>query len=259
MKNKKNKRHHRQLIMSDRTSFPTIPKNEQNFLMEMLSLDAKNYHVWTYRHWLVRRFSLWDCPRELQDIESLLASDVRNNSAWTHRWMLKFGPRGEVDSGLPNPTAKAQDSSQMAGDDATRGKFDVVDEDLVDAEVEYVKAKIALAPGNPSPWTYGKSVLKAAGRRMGELKRFAEKFVIEEVGEDGEAVGYRVKSSLAVEWLADVYVEEAGMVEGEGEQAEKEKRERKKQAVKMLNLLKEEYDPVRKNYWDYRIRMVGNF
>ncbi|RMJ22089.1 Alpha subunit, partial [Aspergillus sp. HF37] len=60
------------------------------------------------------------------------------------------------------------------------------------------------------------------------------------VGNEGDG---EVKSTHAVEWLADVYL------------AEKE-RERQDQAVKMLKLLRDRYDPVRRNYWDYRIKMA---
>ncbi|PGH15667.1 hypothetical protein AJ79_02261 [Helicocarpus griseus UAMH5409] len=230
--------HHRQLIMSH---FPTLPPTEHQFLMQMFALDSKNYHVWTYRHWLVRHFKLWDHPQELADVEQLINEDVRNNSAWNHRFMLKFGPRGDVDGGMP--LGVDEKSSR-------KGSLDVVDEDLIDREIEYVKGKVLLAPENRSPWAYARGVLRAAGRGLGELKGFAGGFVLEEV-EEGEEGGskFQVKSSLAVEWLADVYAEEAE--EGEGEE------ERKKEAVKMLRLLREKYDPIRRNYWDYRIRMIG--
>lgn len=222
-------RHHRQVIMSDRKTFPTLPHSELDFLMEMFSLDTKNYHVWSYRHWLVRQFQLWDSPRELQDVEKLIESDVRNNSAWNHRWMLKFGPREGFDAGVPNPT----------NENGSRGKLNIVDEDLIDAELEYAKAKILLAPENKSPWAYARGILRASGRSLSEWKLFATKFITEEIGEDG-TVNYRVKSSLAIEWLADVFAEEDAH-----------------EAVKMLTLLKEKYDPIRKNYWDYRIRTIG--
>ncbi|WEW61305.1 CAAX geranylgeranyltransferase alpha subunit [Emydomyces testavorans] len=240
--------HHRQLIMSSRTAFPHLPPSEQDFLTEMFALDSKNYHVWTYRHWLVRHFSLWDSTRELHDVEALIAADVRNNSAWNHRWVLRFGPRDErlLDSGVPNPTADRSSGGH-------RGRLDVVEEDLVDAEIAYAQGKIVLAPENRSAWAYARGVLRAAGRPMAELKMFASRFVDEEV-ENGVAVDYRVKSSLAVEWLADVFAEEAR--EG-GEPTES--RKCKTEAVKMLNLLKEKYDPIRKNYWDYRICMIENY
>lgn len=241
-------RHHRQLLLSSSTWFPTLPPTEPDFLKSMFDLDEKNYHVWTYRHWLVRHFKLWDSPREIQDIEQLIDSDVRNNSAWNHRWTLKFGPRGDVDGGMP-------ESSSEGG-----GKLlDVVDEDLVDAEINYVREKILLAPQNKSPWAYVRGVLRVSGRGMGELKEFAESFVTTTEMDGSQQV--TVKSGHALEWLADVYAEEA-KTEAEKEAVAAEEptsstsKDWKAEALKMLTLLKEKYDPIRKNYWDYRIRAL---
>lgn len=88
LKNLKNYQiwHHRQTIvdaLGDATG-------EQAFIARMLVKDSKNYHVWSYRQWMVRRFNLWD-QGEIEAVETLLREDVRNNSAWNHRWFLVFG------------------------------------------------------------------------------------------------------------------------------------------------------------------------
>ena len=228
--------------MSSIDTFPTLPPGEQDFLMDMFTQDAKNYHVWTYRHWLVRHFSLWDDPREFHDVELLLSADLRNNSAWNHRFVLRFGPRdGDDDDGMPRPPA-------------------VVDEEVVDSELQYVQRKILLAPDNRSPWAYARGVFRAAARPLAEWKGFASRFITEQVGDRAEdssgAAVVGVKSSHAVEWLADVYVEElhqerGGSGGGGGVDAAGN------DAVRMFSLLKDKYDPIRKNYWDYRIRMLA--
>lgn len=56
----------------------------------MLEKDSKNYHVWSYRQWLVQRFDLWD-KGELEETARFIKIDVRNNSAWNHRWYINFG------------------------------------------------------------------------------------------------------------------------------------------------------------------------
>ncbi|KAL4740635.1 hypothetical protein BDV11DRAFT_204129 [Aspergillus similis] len=226
-------KHHRQVIMSSREHFPSLPPKEMDFLMEMFAQDSKNYHVWTYRHWLVRHFELWDSPREIADVNSLLNSDVRNNSAWNHRYMLRFGPRSnEPDAGMVNAN----------GPPTEKGRLAVVDEDLVDEELRYAQSKILRAPENRSPWSYARGVLRAASRPLSEWTEFAQKFVVDKLDDQGQIVDVSVKSSHAVEWLADVYAdaEENGRAE----------------AVRMLNLLKDKYDPIRKNYWNYRIRTI---
>ncbi|KAL4929939.1 bifunctional protein farnesyltransferase/protein geranylgeranyltransferase [Aspergillus undulatus] len=222
--------HHRQVLVSSREHFPTLPPKEMDFLMEMFAQDSKNYHVWTYRHWLVRHFELWDSPREIADVNSLLNSDVRNNSAWNHRYMLRFGPRSDQpDSGMVN----------AHGPPTEKGRLAVVDEDLVDEELRYAQEQIIRAPENRSPWSYARGVLRAAARPLSEWAEFARKFVVDKRDDEGNIVDVEVKSSHAVELLADVYAESAAQ-----------------DAIRMLNLLKDKYDPIRRNYWDYRIRAI---
>lgn len=229
--------------MSSRTHFPGLPAGELDFLMEMFAADSKNYHVWSYRQWLVRHFNIWDEPRETHDVDVLLNEDVRNNSAWNHRYLLHFAPR-------QGPETAMMSSYTLGGD---KGRLDVVDEDVVDAELNYTQSKILLAPENRSPWLYARGVLRAASRPLSEWKGFASRFITEEFGDDNKAPIVHVKSSLALEWLADVFSEEAADedLEDEGKQ------EKVTEAVKMLELLKEKYDPIRKNYWNYKINQLS--
>ncbi|KAJ6180480.1 hypothetical protein N7519_010941 [Penicillium mononematosum] len=218
--------HHRQVLLSSKAHFPTFPPKEADFLMEMFAQDSKNYHVWTYRHWLVRHFRLWDQPRELEDVEFLLKADVRNNSAWNHRYMLRFGPR---DTSLPD--AGMVNAGDLSTAPTEKGRLSIVDEDLIDGELKFAQEAILRAPENRSPWWYARGVMRAAGRGLAEWEGFVSGFVSEGA----------VKSSHAVEWLADIFAERAG---------------KEAEAVRMLTMLKEEFDPIRKNYWDYRIRKL---
>lgn len=168
--------------------------------------------------------------------------------------MLKFGPRGDVDGGMPGSGSKSGSGGRL---------LDVVDEDLVDAEIGYVRGKILLAPQNRSPWAYARGVLRVSGRGLGELKGFAESFVTTTTKEGGSSSPQvAVKSGHALEWLADVYAEEAKAeaekdeVKAKEEESSPAKKDWKAEALKMLTLLKEKYDPIRKNYWDYRIRQL---
>jgi protein farnesyltransferase/geranylgeranyltransferase type-1 subunit alpha len=78
---------HRQMVVDKLGAW----EGEQAFLARMFEKDTKNYHVWSYRQWLVRRFDLFDDQQEMQAVEDLLQQDIRNNSAWNHRWFLVFG------------------------------------------------------------------------------------------------------------------------------------------------------------------------
>jgi protein farnesyltransferase/geranylgeranyltransferase type-1 subunit alpha len=56
-----------------------------------LKVDAKNYHTWSYRQWLLAYFNddeLW--AGELDFVDHMLENDLRNNSAWHHRFFVVF-------------------------------------------------------------------------------------------------------------------------------------------------------------------------
>ena len=194
------------------SQIPNIPSSELLFLARVLAKDVKNYHVWSYRQWLVAHFGLWatsPSSTELAYIESLLRSDVRNNSAWNHRWFVIFGNE----------------------DRATK-----ISEERWELEIDFAKGKIHEAPQNQSAWNYLKGVVKKRGHETKELEEFAEQFAA--LGEGGE-----VRSSHALDLLAEVW--------GTGGEQEREK------AGAALMLLAETYDPIRKNYWDYRKSLLG--
>lgn len=212
----------------------TLPTTEIPFLSLMFSIDAKNYHVWSYRQWLVRHFSLWDS--ELPTINTLLTQDVYNNSAWNHRWFVLFCRR--VDPGLHSIKA-------------TPGIFDPEDKDLVEEEIIYVKEKIYVAPQNQSPWTYLRAILRHTSTPLSNLLSFAEGFVTPDLllllhsknnnNNYDDSTEKQIKSSHALDFLADAYAE----------QGEKEK------ASKVLELLGTKADPIRRNYWEFRRRELG--
>lgn len=72
------------------------PSREVAFTTLSLGFDAKNYHTWAYRQWALSHFypdSITDAliwQAELEYVNELLESDVRNNSAWNHRWFTVF-------------------------------------------------------------------------------------------------------------------------------------------------------------------------
>lgn len=225
------------------THIPTLPPTEIAFLARMFNQDAKNYHVWSYRHWLVRHFSLWDS--ELPYIESLLQEDVRNNSAWNHRWFVVFcrytDPAVHSIKDLNNEPAAVATATALAGGDTeaigTGNKKIKIDPAIIEREIEYAKQAIRIAPQNQSPWNYLRGVLRNQGQGLEVLKDFAESFA--DVSREDE-----VRSSHALDFLADVYAAEE----------EVQGRER---AAAALELLARRFDPIRRNYWNYRRELLG--
>jgi len=212
--------HHRQTLVnhiyssisSDPTAVQKLAESELSFMTLMFNADSKNYHVWSYRQYLVRKLNLFN-DTEIKSVEALLQADVRNNSAWSHRFFVVFSDPSYT---TPGSAATAHDP--------------VVPDAIIDREMEFSKAAMFEAPQNQSPWNYLRGVLRKGGRDLATQEYFAGEFV----KIDGEEED--VKSSHALDFLADVWSEK-----GEAEKADK-----------ALRLLGDKYDPIRKNYWDWR-------
>lgn len=107
---------------------------ELGFTSKALGYDSKNYHTWAYRQWVLCHFfasspshapspasapssstptasiitkeekeAVW--KGEIEYSEKLLEEDVRNNSAWNHRFFVAF-ESGEGGSDLTAVTQR---------------------------------------------------------------------------------------------------------------------------------------------------------
>ncbi|KAK8030527.1 prenyltransferase alpha subunit [Apiospora arundinis] len=220
--------HHRQLLLDH--YYPTIAdtpdevkrfaRTERAFVMEMFAEDAKNYHVWSYRQYLTRKLGMWENEEhgEIDSIEGMIDDDVRNNSAWSHRFFLVFS----------NPRYATPDSHATEPDPK-------VPADIVNREIAYAQAKIELAPQNQSPWNYLRGVLVKGGRKLGSVQDFVEQYV-DNLGEETE----QVRSSHALELLADIY-EDIGA---------------KEKADLCWRRLGEKWDRIRLGYWEWKRRTM---
>lgn len=215
-----------------------LPSHELNFLHNILSFDTKNYHVWSYRQWLCTRFPnpLLTTSIELDNTAIMINDDVRNNSAWNHRYFVAFGHKELAEIEAKRKGLKGKDFN-----------MEIVDLEVVDREIEFAKDRIRWAPQNGSAWNYLKGVLRHGGISVVEMKGFAEEFVGEGCDfetENDERNGVKgVRSSLAIEMLVDVFDEE-GTVEG---------REKVRHG---LGALGRKWDPIRRKYWEYKLKTL---
>lgn len=196
----------------------------------MFSYDSKNYHVWSYRQYLVRKFPqhLYTTT-ELASIEDLIAADVRNNSAWSHRFFLVFS-----DPSYCTPAPPKEGGMGGAGLAGTRAneRDEGVPKAVLDREVDFSKGAIRKAPQNESPWNYLRGVIRKGGIPLKDLEGFAGEFV--HLGDgDGKEV---VKSSHALDFLADVWSDGGETVK----------------ADRAWELLATKYDRIRKAYWEWK-------
>nr|CAD7432296.1 unnamed protein product [Timema monikensis] len=110
-------RHHRGVIVN----WLQEPSQELQVTRMSLNQDAKNYHAWQHRQWVLHKFNLFD--NELAYVDTLLEEDIRNNSAWNHRYFV-----------INNTTGFTKD--------------------ILDREIAYSLDKIKKVTCNESSWNY---------------------------------------------------------------------------------------------------------
>lgn len=219
--------HHRRLLLTALRSSPAAAAAELAFTARVLGADAKNYHTWSYRQWLLAHFNdeaeggLWAGERAW--IEELLEKDVRNNSAWHHRFFVVWA------------------SGVRRGDEDR--------EAVCRRELAFAKEKIALAPNNASAWNYLRGVLEHTKTPLCGLASFVQLYTVPSASPASDVLdldnpapteGAELPCVNALEFLADIYEEDGG--------------QRVSQAVEIWKSLANEHDTMRKKYWEYRIK-----
>lgn len=141
---------------------------ELDYLGSVLAVDAKNYHAWSNRQWLVAKInkdSVWD--NELKYGESLILDDIRNNSAWNHRWFVMHRG-GKKDSPLDLETAKKE--VDYAIHVIHR---DVYNESSWQYYIGILKEQQTHRTNNPNTATVPSLLLKRAQEQISELSSFS--------------------------------------------------------------------------------------
>ena len=220
--------HHRRLLVT----ITRKAKEELAFIQKGLQVDEKNYHTWSYRQWILAHFggtgnnntfttttttttkstsdtenhienvednSLWE--GELDFIDSMLNSDIRNNSAWHHRFFVVWAcgiREGEEDRAH-----------------------------ILKRELTYVKHSISIVPNNPAAWNYLRGILQHNARPFSSIKDFIQLYTIQSQPSpgsetDGDVVdlenpppaeGAELPVPAAIEFMADIW-EREGTKEG---------------------------------------------
>ncbi|CDK27916.1 unnamed protein product [Kuraishia capsulata CBS 1993] len=152
--------------------------NETTISDDMLEEDSKNYHVWAYRKWLVRRYQLFRDNIEDLTTKKMIALDVRNNSAWSHRFFVMLGDFGET---------RPETASET-----------------VEQEIGFAKIMINQCPENPSAWSYLQGIYKLAKKDLLAEKEFCELYAVGAGKSDQRSVESRF-SLPATELLARIY------------------------------------------------------
>ncbi|KAG8944701.1 CAAX geranylgeranyltransferase alpha subunit [Tulasnella sp. 424] len=219
----------------DNTKPPPTPKTPTSTQAKKprakSSVDTKNYHTWAYRQWLLAEFNspeLW--AGELEFVDEMLRHDIRNNSAWHHRFFVTF------DSGIREGEEDRQAVARR--------------------EIDYAKDKISYVPNNASAWNYLRGVLRTTQTPFEELEAFVIPYTLPaasalkseetiDLENPRPSPGAQLPCALAIELLADIYLEKAAG--GDGAAADCLKK-----ADDLFTSLATEHDTIRRKYWDYR-------
>lgn len=97
-------RHHRRVLVE----WLGDPSHELRLTEIVLAQDAKNYHAWQHRQWVLDTFKLFD--QEMVFVERLLEEDLRNNSAWNQRYFVVSKTTGFTEEVINRELKFATDS-----------------------------------------------------------------------------------------------------------------------------------------------------
>jgi protein farnesyltransferase/geranylgeranyltransferase type-1 subunit alpha len=234
---------------------------ELEWLNEMAMSYQKNYQIWHHRNLIVDKLGDTKGDEETRAelikgeqafVERMFEADAKNYHVWSYRqWLVKrfalWEGWGELEftermvgKDVRNNSAWNHRWYMINGSPAaTAGGGVKGDARIREREVTFAKEAIRKAPQNHSPWNYLRGIMRASGggdgMRLAELREFLQEFA----ALDGE-----VTSSHALDLLADVYADE-------------EEESGKIRAAQALDLLANKYDPIRKNYWEYRKGLLG--
>ncbi|EGW30969.1 uncharacterized protein SPAPADRAFT_142820 [Spathaspora passalidarum NRRL Y-27907] len=206
---------------------------------EQVALDnEKNYQIWNYRQLIIGNCIKFDPHREYPIMKAMLDSDPKNHHVWSYRkWLVEKFDLYHDEKELE--FIEKAITSDLRNNSAWSHRFFLkfsrkllTDDETIENEIDYVKSAIAKSPQNPSTWNYLLGIFDKFDRDLPELEGFCLQFV--DLKDDS------VKSSFALETLAKIY----------------KLQKKYDDSIKVYDLLKDKYDPIRSNYWKYEVSRV---
>ncbi|CAZ79837.1 unnamed protein product [Tuber melanosporum] len=228
---------------------------ELEFLNDLALRHQKNYQIWNHRQTVVEAIAAAAAPAEQEQLvreekefmNRMFEQDGKNYHVWSYRqWLVRRFEAWDGELSFVSALLERDVRNNSAwnhrffvvfgggGMDARQqGEGEVVEE-VVEREIAFIEDAVFIAPQNASAWNYLRGVLKKVHRPLSSVESMC--------------LGYapldnpdKITSSHALDLLADIYAE---------------KREEHGKAVKALELLAAKFDPIRANYWNYRVGLV---
>lgn len=200
-----------------------VVAHELKHTADVLADDAKNYHIWSHRQWVLTTFADIAFENELDFTDSLLAADVRNNSAWNQR---HFVHTHHTPAGATPFSAS-----------------------IIDDELSYAETHLRVVPHNDSAWNYVLGLLAKPAATRAHRRRVAS-FAANEVLSSTTTTA-SPECAQALSALVDVYEQLVlGARDGDDEQAQRERDVAA--ALDACDVLASRVDVVRCRYWTFR-------
>jgi len=209
-------------------------KREIEFLNEKALAHQKNYQIWHHRQLVME--NLGNPQGEAEFIAQMFEKDSKNYHVWSYRqWLVRrfdLWDQPEELAYLNELLTKdvRNNSAWNHRHFLVFGRNINVSQNVIDREIQAAEEALIIAPQNPSPWNYLRGVMNKSKLHLSVLEKLCTHYA----PLDNPS---KIASSHALEFLADIH-EEKGDTE----------------KVRMaFKLLAEKFDPIRANYWAYRI------
>ncbi|CUS24908.1 LAQU0S21e01156g1_1 [Lachancea quebecensis] len=221
---------------------------ELDWLDEFTLNNPKNYQIWSYRQALLQLHPSPEFQRELPILQSMIDEDTKNYHVWSYRrWCVLF---------FREFSNELQFASSLIARDVYNNSawchrmFVLKNQvregppsEVLTGELHYTKKQIEIAPQNISSWNYLRGLYDEFldGEADPAIIEFALSFAPGIFAVDISDFSSQIQSSYALEFLAHAYAKNKDTFA---------------QARKAYQALSDHYDPIRKNFWAYKIRSL---